>query len=830
MKNPDSQTNSTRTDDEITSSLSRRDFLKTAGVLGIYAAIGIPAWAASSGVDPESLRICNGTGESDCPAICAGPNGSAWAVWQTYDASQKADRLLVAQFKDNLWARPIPVPSVSGDLYKPACAMDNSGKLWVVWSEQREDNWDLWSITLNGDLWTSPVRITEEKGPDFAPRMVTAPDGAVVMVWQSRHDANYQVLMAHASGNKWGKIETVSTGEGNNWFPDVAVASDGAISVVWDSYRNGNYDVYLRQKKQGTWGDEILVAGSADFEAYARVSVDKDGAAWIAYEQREEKWGKDWGSSVPASVRKGTLNGISHAKIRCYKDGKFYEVAPFPDHILKGSPWGGDRNPIVRMGNEGRLWLFIRRTEPELFKLPWGGFANKLFFSFWRNYAFYLDGNKWSEPISCNDTNTRVDSDVDCLVLPNGGLLAVWNSENRGPAMKRIPKKSSIYSTVISKPDTPVTSPRITEINLPTTSKDEAAIQEAKDVRRARDYHATVGGKKCRLYRGDLHRHTDISFDGISDCSITDMYRYAIDAASLDFVSPNDHNHFCGIDLEYVRWRTQKITDVFNAPPYFITIHGYERSVNFPHGHHNVLWPHRGEKSLPLDNAKDDLERLYAYVHQTGGLCIPHTTGTEAGTDWHAHDPEIEPVVEICQGARNSYEYEGAPRTDKPATSNKDGRGGYKKEGFVWEAWKKGYKLGVIASSDHGSTHVSYANVYAPEGSRESIFKSILQRHTYGSTDNIILDFRTDKTVQGEEAKINHNPKFKIHVFGTGPIQQLVIFKNFEIAHEMKSDDPQINMTWEDDSPKKGENHYYVRVLQTNGELAWSSPIWLTLS
>lgn len=827
MENPDSQPDpqgSPRTDAEIQSSLSRRDFLKTAGALGIYAAMGIPSWAASSGVDPESLRICQEVGESDYPALCAGPNGSAWAVWQTYDHPKKADTLFATFFRNGQWSQPISVPKVSGDLYKPACAVDRAGKLWVVWSEQREDNWDLWSTTFDGASWTSPARITQKKGSDFAPRMAPAPDGSVVAVWQGRHESSYQIFLARSTGQGWSKPERVSAGEGNNWFPDVGIAPDGTVTVVWDSYRNGNYDIYLRQQSGGKWDKEILMAGSPNFEAYARVSVDHDGGAWITYEQREENWGKDFSSHYIKPVAKNVLPGFCRARVRRYANGKFFEPPQPPVFRVKGSQYGGDRNPTLRVADDGRIWLAVRRCEPEFVPIP--KLKEKLSFPFWKNYAYYLDGDQWRGPISFNDLRTRIDSDMDCLPLPNNTLLAVWNSENRTVDRYRKPRRNKVYATVIVKPEVAAVAPQLTEINLPVPLKDESAIKESKEVWRARAYHTFAGGKKCHLFRGDFHRHTDISWDGITDSSITDMFRYAIDAAALDFVAVNDHNQWCGIDLDYVWWRTQKITDVFNSPPYFVSFHGYEWGLNYPHGHHNVIWPKRGQRAALLDvNTK---EKLYAHLHATGGISISHTTGTMAGTDWKIYDPEFEPAVEIYQGCRSSYEYEGAPRTDNPQKPTDPG--GYRKEGFVWEAWKKGYKIGVTSSSDHGSTHVSYANVYAPEASRESIFEAVRQRHTYGSTDNIILDFRTGKITQGEVSTINDKPKFKIHVAGTAPIQQLVIFKNFEVAHEMKSDFPEINLTWEDDSPAKGENHYYLRVLQTDGQLAWSSPIWLNFS
>ncbi|MCL5270084.1 MAG: twin-arginine translocation signal domain-containing protein [bacterium] len=819
---------------EHASTLSRRDFLRAAGALGAGAALGRmnawgqaapgPAAPGAGGVDPESLAISPKPGDADYPVLAAAPDGSAWAVWQTYDHPARADRLFAAHFGDGRWTEAAPVPSVAGDLYKPACAVDKAGRLWVAWSEQRDGDWDLWFTTFDGAAWSAPARVVRAAGVDFAPSMTAAPDGSVVMVWQARREGRFAILMVRSSGQGWGAPEPVSTGAGNDWFPDVAVAPDGTVTVVWDSYRNGNYDVYLRQQTGGKWGGEVLVAGGADFEAYARVAIGPDGAAWIAYEQREANWGKDSGK-LARKVAGNTLGGFVRARVRRYAEGKLSEPAQPPEYHVKGSVYGGERNPFVRLGADGRVWLVVRRCEPEL--QPHPAFRQPLAFPFWKNYAWWLDGDQWRGPVSFNDLRTRADSDVDGIALPGGGLLAVWHSENRVDGMwHRVPRANRIYATALAAPGQSAAAPRLTPVDPPAPAADPAARHEAKAVGRMRSYRVPVDGKECRLFRGDLHRHTDISWDGISDCSITDMFRYAIDAAALDFVAATDHNQWCGIDLDYVWWRSQKITDIFNSPPHFVAFFAYEYGINYPVGHHNVIEPRRGFRALPMVKAGPGvLEHLYTHLHETGGVTIPHTTGTQMGTDWHAHDDEVEPVVEIYQGCRNSYEYEGAPRAEKART----GDVAYKPDGFVWEAWKKGYKIGVIASSDHGSTHVSFANVYASEASRDGLIEAIRRRHTFGSTDNIVLDFRAGEFVQGDAARLDRPPRFTIRVVGTAPIKQLVIFKNYAVAHEARSDTNELKLTWTDSAPSPGENHYYVRALQADGELAWSSPIWLTV-
>ena len=103
----------------------------------------------------------------------------------------------------------------------------------------------------------------------------------------------------------------------------------------------------------------------------------------------------------------------------------------------------------------------------------------------------------------------------------------------------------------------------------------------------------------------------------------------------------------------------------------------------------------------------------------------------------------VEPMVEIYQGYHAAYEYAGGPRAETD-DFQVNIHGGYRPLGFYWNALKKGYKLGVQASSDHIATHNSYTLIYSPSVEREEIVESMRKRHAYGSTDNIILDFRAD--------------------------------------------------------------------------------------
>ncbi len=75
------------------------------------------------------------------------------------------------------------------------------------------------------------------------------------------------------------------------------------------------------------------------------------------------------------------------------------------------------------------------------------------------------------------------------------------------------------------------------------------------------------------------------------------MWRYAIDAAGFDWMGNDDHDN--GGGKEYTWWLVQKTTDLYHSPDASSTMFTYERSVAYPHGHRNVMFAHRGVRTLP---------------------------------------------------------------------------------------------------------------------------------------------------------------------------------------------------------------------------------------
>ena len=208
-----------------------------------------------------------------------------------------------------------------------------------------------------------------------------------------------------------------------------------------------------------------------------------------------------------------------------------------------------------------------------------------------------------------------------------------------------------------------------------------------------------------------------------------------------------------------------------------------------------------------------------------------HSLATDQGNDYRDNDPEVEPLVEIYQSYHANYEYEGAPRGES-ANYLAPVHGRFQPPGFYWNALAKGYKLGVESSSDHISTHSSYTMIYTPTTERNDIVESMRKRHAYGATDNIVLDFHAaagGRTyMMGDAFRAAAVPPFTVDVRGTDRIQSVEIIKDAKFVYRTEPGGAGAQFIWVDNDPSPGTSWYYVRVIQVDRNLAWSSPIWVT--
>lgn len=712
--------------------------------------------------------VTTGEREDDHPSI-ASKGGTVWTAWVSYSEASHNTLVMARSWRNGKWGNAERVTESAGDYHKPAVTIVGSSVV-VVWPAQVNGNWDLYSRVRAADgKWSAIERLTTDAAPDFHTSIAASGEKAM-LVWQSMRRGNHDILYRLYDGGAWTPEAFVTTNAANDWEPVIASTADGAFHVAWDSAR-GSYDVMLRSWRNGKWSEEMAVAASPKLENHAMLTSGADGKVWIAWEIGGENWGSD---SANDGLRPHREIGLA-----CLDGGKLMRlpVPPMKKEGLQAATLIAHSNGGVRLlAREpmNKNWLTVNSTS-------------------W-------DGAKWAAWETLPYSEGRIDQRIAAADAGGGRVMAVFPAGS---------SHNIIYARLFDSPGTQV--PAMSAIG-----------EKAKDAPKPEESHKFNG---YTAVFGDLHRHTDISEDGgIIDGSLLDAMRYALDSGGLNFIGITDHTRY--LPRRYNLFRIQQIADLLYNPGKFSAMHAYERSQYTPWGHRNVV--HQGRNYTPVPAGYDLGDPgvspwgLFDALRGKKAMSIPHTSAWgNKQVSWDYFDPQVERLVEMYQGLRSTYEYNGAPDPADRQIYEKDSKN------FVWDALSLGRKLGFIASSDHRSTHMSFAVVYVKKLDREGVFEGLHARRTYAATDKIFVDFQIGKAMMGEETTSAGEPELSVAVTGTAELARIDVVKNGAFAYTIEPRARSSKFQFRDKNFDGKESYYYVRVMQRDKQMAWSSPIWV---
>jgi hypothetical protein len=340
-----------------------------------------------------------------------------------------------------------------------------------------------------------------------------------------------------------------------------------------------------------------------------------------------------------------------------------------------------------------------------------------------------------------------------------------------------------------------------------------------------------VRSAPTRLFWADLHGHTRYS-DGSG--TPDDYFRYARDVARLDAIALTDHDHW-GIDPLDERPDRQAeilaLARTYHAPGRFVTIPGYEWT-SWLHGHRHVLaFEDALEIHSSIDPATDRPDELWAALRGRPALTFAHhSAGDPIATNWNfAPDPELEPVTEIAS-VHGMSEAADAPT---PVTGALAGN-------FVRDVLIHGARLGFIGSGDSHDGHPGLAQIASGQGGlaglfsedldRASLLAALKSRRTFATNGiRAWLEVSIDGVGMGgvlEPGEGEHD--LRIRFEATAPIGRIDLVRTGHVASIEPPKQTPLSLDLERRIPRlaPGE-HHYVRIVQADGGVAWSSPIFV---
>jgi hypothetical protein len=272
------------------------------------------------------------------------------------------------------------------------------------------------------------------------------------------------------------------------------------------------------------------------------------------------------------------------------------------------------------------------------------------------------------------------------------------------------------------------------------------------------------------------------------------------------------------------------VTRAFHEPGRFVTLLAFEWT-NWAFGHRHVLYfDDDGPLVTSLAPATDHPEELWNALEGHRALTVAHhPAGGPIAIDWTIPpDPRFEPVTEI------SSVHGSSEAADSPARIYNAVAGHY-----VRDALDLGYRLGFVGSGDTHDGHPGLghlatgtgglAAILSEERTRDGVLAAMRARRTYATSGpRIILRFSVDGTPMGGTLPPSHDGDLHtiaIRVIGTAPIDRLDLVRSGRVIMTAKQSQPEVQ--WATSIPRLGAGEYvYVRVVQRDGGLAWSSPVF----
>jgi hypothetical protein len=742
------------------------------------------------------------------PDVVLDAQNTLWVVWS--ERQRAGDIIRLRSYQEDQEAGPIiDCSTTPGVEFQPVAVCQPDGIIRLVWVAFRDQSWHLISRALQDGILSDEQIITSHPDGLFHPRLVIGPDRNCWLAFEKVEQQRPRLMVSHTQNDRWGPPAPVATPDAACYRPSLVSGLDQGVWMAYDAYLDGAYQVYLQRIDQPS--EPVAVTENGYQNLQATLAPDRDGNLWIAWASNQnEAYRAPWWMTKWTYLRRF--------------DGQTFGdpvSAPPGKDVYNEDSFQGWEFPQVMVDSGGRIWIF-------------GQSSHTL-------YAQYYAGTAWSPlytiaPRHWGSWKPRMRATgSQTLYLVSMGL--------GGAQIQKLEVAPSGATPVVVSP----------VVSL-------SAHQHSREHRERATIH-TPDGETLQIFFGDLHAHSAYS-DATND--VDEFYHRYRDAYGYDFATLTDHDYLDGIELSLSELKMLwNHSDRMTAPGKFVAMYGYEWTApaiaehavpgqSVGEGHRHILYP---DQTGPLvsygEESANTGKKLLKRLKGVKALVIPHHTSW-SGTDWEAHDEELQRLIEVCS-THGRFEYPG----NKPI--------GYRRDHihvgkFVLDGLARGHRLGFVGGSDsHGlrwhatevegrdshvppGTRVGWKEdayrtgmtaVLAPELTREALYEALYHRRCYATSGvPIVLDFRIDGQLMGSDIVIHAAPRIDCFVTATAPIRSAEIVRSGHVFAGLQCREGEglttLSFSLQDTIIIPGESHYYyLRLTQEDGNMAWSSPIWV---
>lgn len=726
---------------------------------------------------------------------------------------------------------------------------------WLVWVQANGERWRLMG-TPSDRLGTAEPRVLAERPGRPVNLAADSRGRSGWIAWEERVGRRTQIWALELTDTGCRPEAAISPPEINAYDPAIARANDGSLFCAYGAFSEGNYRVYLRQLAPGAaaWTGPLRLTERAEACVWPSLWPGQQGGVWFSFTAY----------CVPTADRPDQTQALSYVKHDRYRqqrgcfgwrglahvgfcagasllapkasssrgDGQFFTGAG----MVFASDGAGHTQ--VLEGNDGGIHLVLRQhvaAEAGSEDQPWEEEDEPL-----RHHPRFVprrpdqmhpsvtistlaDGQRWAAP---RMVVARAHFDLPLALRCDGRVLeAAFGEDGRLTGWSGSAERSDSVGEValgffrveLDRQPAPELVPLAV---APFPAGDLANPRPA-------DPPAALGpGLNYAL--GQTHCHSSLSVcRREADRDPHFNYRFMQDVQGCRFGLLTDH--------DYNLWATEtllirKLAEYYDFPGEFVALPGYEWTGSDPHdcshdggpfGHVNVLsfglLP-AGDFHSPSDpdSPGRSLPRLWHELACRSVLTPPHhVVDAKHPYHWDFWRGDYQPVVEIFQDDRGSGEQASAPGLTNAARANP--------APWAVNQLLAGKRFGFIAGGDHSG--LALAGLWTRALTRDGLLEAFRARRVYATTGiHAALAWTCNQRVMGQD-DAGTPARFRLTVASFAAPARVEVLRSGALWRTV---DGRGEREWEWSAPEAAAGEFwYCRVHWSDGELAWTSPIWI---
>ena len=830
--------------------IKRRRFIKSSAAATLafssISVIGCSAKQNNKLISVNESHVLKGFDDEqeESPSLAANGNGEMWLFsLRRISYPDNLELISVFYFNGQNWIESDPLTASPGQFETPVASCALGGKPIVAWTDIKEGEWVIKTSQMDVNSFTEPYTFRGILGKSINPVLIAPNKQRNWIVWENLHNGNFSICISKLESGHWSDPITIGKENNSIFDPAMAEAKNGDLYLAYVVTQGFHQNIEMSILDGVTLSIKKIIPVAIGGGHKDRVNINSKPA--IAFDAQDNLWISFENNRNTTRLEDGdNYTGDRCCAILSYQDGKIVEIEDRGKWLFYGE---NDHRPTFVSDSKGNLFLFTHCG---------GNFNDRN----WRYRISWLDTELgWKEPETIFKTDVKGQLIPPAVVFDNNDnfwLSTVNEKFLEGDELKESDGATRSRSTELHLRH--YTSPKLSESFSPIKfietkvkeyAPDEQTIGTLSGHPRIDRKTKIIDGEKYTLVYGNLHEHSNSSncWPAGTDGSLHDDYRFGMFSEGYDFFGMTDH----AASTSEIHWRKNlRLADFYNESEAFVAMPAIEWTlqsdpefdgIQHGAGHYNIIFAstedamkyirNRYEIYSPRTPETTIAPGLWQMLRENEIQCvtIPHHTADKVHPlDWNVTDPKYVTTVEIFQ-CRGNNEYPGCPRERNLSRHTPTQ---YKHAYIDYALRAKKYKMGFIASGDHNSMGIGVAGLWVKELNRKGILEALQNRRTFATTgDKMFVDLSLNGVPMGSVSKSNKIPELIVYVVGQYPLEKVEILRNSKVIQtfDMEEDIFKFQEGFRDEnfSDEIEILYYYVRAIQRNEAIAWSSPIWV---